>query len=567
MSQVLVEKTFGNRRILNASYKTMARRTKYACRFYMPEDGDLTKITFYVGGGNTGAVAKGWVYSDVDGAPGSLLGVTDEVPYTSAFDVWVTAAFASPISLQKGFYWIGFFYDSPDPALIGRRYYFTGLTNQEASNSDAYADGPSDPFGTPTYAARKMCIYASYTCYVTMVYPPSFEGNVVTQVPSSRAVRHQEKSIFAKGRHWSFYVDSVDTTYKAMYKTSIDKVSWTSPIELRDNLMEHTGENLQVIFDGTYFHIFVRAKPPTRIQYQRGLPDEDGTITPTADWVDAWETTLSNCDFYATLDSYGYPWIIWGYGTSPTYNYVYVTKSSRNDGIWATAPGYPQKISPGTEGYTNLRLPSLKEGKLYAMYFNAPGQVKGHLWDGSSWGSQEVCTTSEIEPQYAAANETWSHSDVVDESDNIHLIFLSKSDYDIIYVRRIFGVGWGSETIIQETAVKHASPVLRTTPKGLVAFWVGFPSPNIIFMNRQIAGEWAPTPTYLIDETTDTIPIVNDIGYDGLINSHPKTYDTKLELFWITGSSAPYNIKVGALTVPLQRGLFKTLFAGVIGKK
>lgn len=76
---------------------------------------DVTKLFFYVDGNGSGTganeVIKGILYDDdgASGKPGTLLGTTAEITITDGQSAgWVEGAFASPITLASGDYWIGF---------------------------------------------------------------------------------------------------------------------------------------------------------------------------------------------------------------------------------------------------------------------------------------------------------------------------------------------------------------------------------------------------------------------------------------------------------------------------
>ena len=86
---------------------------------------------------------KGVIYSDNAGQPDALLHVTNEI--TGIFYAWNYIPFSSRISsLPAGTYHLGFINDYSIPTLTDF------IANSLEYNADTYADGPSDPFGTPT---------------------------------------------------------------------------------------------------------------------------------------------------------------------------------------------------------------------------------------------------------------------------------------------------------------------------------------------------------------------------------------------------------------------------------
>jgi len=567
---VTVTKVFGLTHA-GATALNINENTKYASKYELEDDASVTKLSvlLYISGSEGNYIAaKGFIYEDNNGAPGALIATTEEttVEYPGSPDWGLRElSFANPVSLDAGTYWIGFFYQNKDGSPTIQVKYDSGDTNQWAENSDTYDDGPSDPFGTPTYYARKLCIFATYTTTLTMRYPPSITGSVVATVSRRTAIRWQEKSFYAAGRYWVFYIDRESTgNYPVYYTSSEDAETWETPVEIKKALEFH-GECLQAILDDDgYVHVFIRASAgaATRIYYRRGQPNSDGTITWTADWATAWEYTGNNCDFYACIDSYGYPWISWTLGSNEN-GQTKVTKSSRNDGIWETEDGYPVLVDTDYAGkyHNNNFIVPLSNGKVFVFYFMArqdggpaaDGKIYGRLWNGSSWGDEEQCTTSEIIQQYGSPGyETWSRGVAVDDDDNIHLVFLTRQPYgyafswDIKYVKRTWGESWGTEqTVVEDVMYKNASPGIVKVGDDFRVYWTSYPSPNIIYIKKLKAnGNWSSTLA-LVDETTDTIPNEDVYGYDGVINPFAKLFEGKLGLMWITGSSGNYKIKFG----------------------
>ncbi|MBI3931310.1 MAG: hypothetical protein HY325_04740 [Chloroflexi bacterium] len=155
---VTIDPTFGYTTIGGTS-QLVFNDNKRGSKFTLSETGRVQSLTFYGstgGGAQSPFVVKMMVYSDSAGAPNALLGTTAEITISST-DQWRTASFTSPISLAAGSYWLVNHHGTRVDM-----FYDTGTTNQAAANADTYSDGPSDPFGTPTYTARQYSIYATY---------------------------------------------------------------------------------------------------------------------------------------------------------------------------------------------------------------------------------------------------------------------------------------------------------------------------------------------------------------------------------------------------------------------
>jgi hypothetical protein len=286
------------------------------------------------------------------------------------------------------------------------------------------------------------------------------------------------------------------------------------------------------------------------LKYQKGIPNSDGTITWLTDWQLVGDPNGTNCDFYAALDSNGYPWWSWSMGgTLPSD--IYVSRSDMKNGTWHTPSGYPALIA---ETYDNDMLDALPDGKIYLMYFMAGIQpIHGSLWDGSSWSVNETVSSSYVINQFTAAWESWSRSSVVDSNGNIHLIFLSTT-YKLIYIKRTAS-GWTSETTLAIGLPKYASPSMNYYPASNKIFCYYVNDDHSIFslcMNT-VTGVWDTAPAWIIN-STNVIPSWDRFGYDGRINGFSQTLNNMIGLVWVENGtvSDTYDIKFALLSPPVE---------------
>jgi hypothetical protein len=104
---------------------------------------------------------KGIVYADSGGSPAALLGKTMELTFKSTnAPGWYKLPFATPLKLAAGNYWIGVITGATQ--YIAAEYFDT-VANAEDYNSNSYAAGPSDPFGSFKTTNEQMSLYATYT--------------------------------------------------------------------------------------------------------------------------------------------------------------------------------------------------------------------------------------------------------------------------------------------------------------------------------------------------------------------------------------------------------------------
>jgi PKD repeat protein len=139
---------------------------KEVSKFTAPSAVSVTKVTGYVsGGGATSGSQKvrAVMYADSGGNPGALLGVSNEVTITAGQPFgWVDFPFASPVAGPAGTVWMGYIAGLPNNLTLLR---YSSVANDLKYNVDSggYADGPSNPFGTPITLGFHYSMYATYT--------------------------------------------------------------------------------------------------------------------------------------------------------------------------------------------------------------------------------------------------------------------------------------------------------------------------------------------------------------------------------------------------------------------
>jgi len=341
---------------------------------------------------------------------------------------------------------------------------------------------------------------------------------------------YQRKSFYANGRFWCFYSDGTNM----VYRTSVDGTTWTSATTIKAC---SDGYEFSVLFDGTYLH-YVQAKL-TSLYYRRGTPNANGSIT----WSAVEQTVLTTYNAaeypYVSVDSNGYVWISYTeyHYTGPGANdYPFVIKSGNNDGTWGTTPGgFPHQLYP--DPYTTWRTSviPLTNGKMLAIYAFTDAGIKVKSWTGSAWGSEKT-TSSLIQDGFA-------HSAVA-EGDNVHIVFLKKTTYDILHVKYYYIENiFGAETTIQASAIIGSAPVLSRNPNtnNLYCFWVGSPVQYHVYYKKRIGETWDSSPTDWINESVDGF---ND---NGALTAFYEAYTNKIGLLYMTMVGGPFKVKFGFL--------------------
>jgi iron transport multicopper oxidase len=162
--------TFGKTTVGASSDHFVAER-KRVNRYALPAAGSVSKLSIYLAPGGTSGqqVLKGLIYADSSGSPGALLAVSEQLTYASTNATgWYDLKFSSPVKLGVGSYWIGVMTGST-AGVTGFR--FDSVSGSRDYNTNTYASGPTNPFGSVTTDAEQMSLYATYTPTPTVPVP------------------------------------------------------------------------------------------------------------------------------------------------------------------------------------------------------------------------------------------------------------------------------------------------------------------------------------------------------------------------------------------------------------
>jgi hypothetical protein len=362
------------------------------------------------------------------------------------------------------------------------------------------------------------------------------QSSLVTGTNASQGIRHQEKSFYAAGRFWVFYMEKASGyPYYGYYTSSADGLTWANPVCLNVSSLEYTGENIQVLLDDSGIaHIFYRTG--TTLYYGSATPNSNGTLTWKQSLQNAISPSSSNTDFCAALDADGYPWVVWAYGSSLSTQTVYAYKDAYNNGSWSTASGFPLSVvGPGY--WSNNMIVPLSNGDIYFLYYRAGvNPIYGKLYNGTL-GDQETCSESSIIVDYASASESWNRAWTVDDDDNIFLSFLNTDNELVVMLRDATTEAWSAEATVQTEVIDGASPSLNWVDGFLNLFWIYDAS---TIANEVVQNAVPDSETLTYSEIVGQIPLSNPPSDGpGFLNAFTFNFGDQPALLYITNMTIP----------------------------
>ncbi len=351
---------------------------------------------------------------------------------------------------------------------------------------------------------------------------------------------NQRQIFYSQGLYWCFF-NNVSSGY-TYYTTSSDGSTWSTPTQL--TTVNSSGSwHFACDSNGTdMIYAINSGVTNTPVYFREGALNTDGTITWAAAETNCSTASGSNVgQLWVTcaFDSAGYPWVSWcrKNSTSPQTREGYVTKSALLNGTWETAAGFPYDLPTDQTitGICTVIIP-LTNQKMYAMVSNASSFIEGFLWDGSSWGSKEVITTSmgSTDVAYSAVNV----------GDNVFLAYEDSGD-NLVGLERVYSnSSWCNVATIQSAWGITCQPALSVDSEIGTVYCFYANSTNILYKTwNGTAWNFAANSDPWATDTAIT-------GYFGsCINVFYHSWNRTIAMEYAVGSSAPWSIKFVSLTV------------------
>ncbi len=366
----------------------------------------------------------------------------------------------------------------------------------------------------------------------------SGETSVVgtTTTPLSISYPFQLKAFQASSRVWVFYSDGKNL----VVSSSPDGVLWSAPTLVRPDCT--LGEQFSVGIDGKRVHYaYAGGRAGASLYYRSGLLNEDGTIawsTPEQVIVPGKGKGILSTPCIS-VDGHGYPWIGYRKVEDQSNKRPMVTKSSKADGTWSTAHGFPYDLAGWTAAaWVAVPIP-LSDGKVLALFTSSGHYVRSKIWKKGIWSNRVLNPNPGI-------GVSSPHLSVVAQGDDVHLVFLSSTS--LIYTKYAYAADrWSPEVRPHGPQVTPtSSPVLSLGTGGdLYLFWAGSPKENRIYFKKQAAGVWDPSPMELIDESAEKLT------GNGFLFA-PYQANSEKHIGYLTGKAAPYRVKFFGGPPPLS---------------
>ena len=239
------------------------------------------------------------------------------------------------------------------------------------------------------------------------------------------------------GYYFFIYCDGTNV----VYKSSADGVTWGSATTIAANA---SSGGYAAYYDGTYVYVVYQSSGDTDVtSFQRGTISS-GTITwgtaytcvakPSTDWHSYYPAL--------TVDGDGQPWVCVVHAFSWNNSHVdfYQCDAGDGSGSWTNKKATSQFTSNYGRN-TMVTLPTSGDVMLFG--WEGWDNAVGYLYDlsGDTVGGAETATDYDVE-NFGIAS--------VGDGDNIHLIYVVESAYEVYIAKRTSGA-WGIDALLKTT--------------------------------------------------------------------------------------------------------------------
>jgi hypothetical protein len=386
---------------------------------------------------------------------------------------------------------------------------------------------------------RKLCIALILVLMLLRIVPfEALAQEIVVNPIGSAEYKHsyQERSFYGAGRQWSFFIDA--SSYLCFRSSADNGSTWGTTTQVK--IIKTPGDvwsgswlsyqdAFSLYWDGTYVHTAAATDGyADRVEYQRGTPNSDGTITWTANQLNCIPGVRSGFPS-VSVDTSGRPWLA-------VSSNGWVSRSSTTDGTWVTDTGFPYNVTLGVVGPTNeygwLKIVALTDNKMVAMmvFINTDTHIFARRYDGANWGSFAKSTNSVV----VAATPRYVSWDCVAQDDDVHCIYLETGSQDIQYVKYQYSTNsFISDTQIYAAATATSSPTMTMdNANNLHVFWENDPTDDHVYYAKYIYDESTWVSYYDLIDEIDDLPAT---GY--YLNTDYTCDESRVGVYYIAGAA------------------------------
>jgi hypothetical protein len=330
--------------------------------------------------------------------------------------------------------------------------------------------------------------------------------------------------LFGGARYWFFWNDGTN----CQFTSSTKGTSWApfTPFKSCSNLQLATtadGANVHYVTSPHY-----GGAVDVPISYRRGLLNSDGTVSWSAQeqMAKTSEPAYGWCYPSISVDFAGHPWVGYNpYNSSGALYAPWVTTSSKNNGQWLTASGFPLTLTP-TWMFWFVQTVPLASGESLLLAAAPLKELVAALWQGSALG-----------PKVLVSGVT-----------GVHLFYSAQSvNNDVFIVHRAYTVtdpppasgplylvvrtySNGSFSAPQKIVEKVGKAALATDGSGTL-YLVYDDAEGSLYTWQRTGGSWAPSPKLCLDKSA---------GGVSLWVSNQRTVMGRVGIVYQLGQAAPY---------------------------
>lgn len=240
-----LEQTFGNKNFEKWLYTTLPSNYKMGSRFQLAEKGYVVMISANIRTASGTGNVKACIYSDLNGAPNMLKGVS-AVLTIDATRKWWNFSFHE-VNLEPGYYWLCLISDANIYL-----YCDFGANNQMAYTwKDNFNTGPSENFGTCFYENLALNIFAVYKTEASTNDIKFYDWNDDKQENDISLIYSVYKQTWTLSLNASYGIQNNDSAHSKMVMIWVSNCNNSGKIANLTIVIKDPANNIRCIWSTT----------------------------------------------------------------------------------------------------------------------------------------------------------------------------------------------------------------------------------------------------------------------------------------------------------------------------